>query len=498
MNGASLDQEIVMPCGVIGDGMSVVQVFRSPVDHLSGISMRFGTYRRRNRHRLSLCLFEVVENSWPLRLRKRTSRSLVHKMVIDAAGLSDGGWFHFYVPTIDGSQNRLFQIEVSVDEAGKEQGVALWLASDDSRIDGHVQFKFGKDIQSTFGLQAKLITSRPVPAASYPEGLLYSPLSSCNLNCVHCISRHSRKRVNRIGDSFQEEMRQRAEAGDLKWIFTDYSGDIFHAEKKYPGQLDFLFGLGVAIHIDTNGVLLDAEMIERVLHSRVNALSISLDAAETHTFKKIRIGAPDIDGIFSAIGQLVAARERHGRAKDFSIEIGFTLMLSNLHELPLLLKKAAEAGVDGVNCRHLELYNEEMVAESLIEHKAYFNAVRLAAISFASSLRLKLNIGGELPEEAEIGATEPCTIPWGSAVVLANGDVMACCVPGSKVGNLSENSLEEIWNDPVYQRLRSSVNSQNPPSLCRSCHFRGSMNRFGSVAAAAQSRGAKPFLEELT
>ncbi|WP_163464610.1 SPASM domain-containing protein [Jiella pacifica] len=227
-------------------------------------------------------------------------------------------------------------------------------------------------------------------------------------------------------------------------------------------------------------------------------MSISLDAATDHTYQKIRIGAPEIGKVFSSIEQLLAAREVHGRTEDFRVEIGFTLMLSNIHELPLLLRKASAVGVDAVNCRHLELYHEEMIAESLLGHEAYFNAIRQSAIDFAAAAGLRLNIGSELRKEEQEGGMEPCYIPFGSAVVLANGDVMACCVPGSKVGNLSENSLEDIWNGDLYKKLRSSVNSPKPPSLCKSCHFSGSMNRFGSVAEAARSRGARPLLEELT
>jgi radical SAM protein with 4Fe4S-binding SPASM domain len=53
--------------------------------------------------------------------------------------------------------------------------------------------------------------------------------------------------------------------------------------------------------------------------------------------------------------------------------------------------------------------------------------------------------------------------------VLGNGDVLACCVPGLKMGNLHENTMEEIWNGPRYQELRRSVNSANPPPSCKTC-----------------------------
>ena len=246
-------EETVVHCGLIADGMSVAEVFRCQVDHLSGISMRFGTYRRQNHHSLDIRLYRMLTNGERFRQRDIRSRSLVHELVVDAARLPDGGRFHFYFPPIEHSREAVFLFEASVNGAERNYGVTLWLASDESKIDGHIGFHSDNTVRAEFGLQATLITSPANAIGSYPEGLLYSPLSSCNLNCVHCISRHSRTRVRRIGPDFQEEMRERAKAGDLKWIFTDYSGDIFHAERKSPGQLDFLFGLGISLHIDTNG-----------------------------------------------------------------------------------------------------------------------------------------------------------------------------------------------------------------------------------------------------
>ena len=62
-----------------------------------------------------------------------------------------------------------------------------------------------------------------------------------------------------------------------------------------------------------------------------------------------------------------------------------------------------------------------------------------------------------------------CTVPWTSAVVLGNGDVAACCVPGLVMGNLNEASMQEIWNGKSYQELRATVNSDKPLPTCAAC-----------------------------
>lgn len=51
---------------------------------------------------------------------------------------------------------------------------------------------------------------------------------------------------------------------------------------------------------------------------------------------------------------------------------------------------------------------------------------------------------------------------------------MACCVPGSEMGNQNEVSLETIWHSDAYNRLRARVNTDNPPELCRKCPYKSS------------------------
>jgi MoaA/NifB/PqqE/SkfB family radical SAM enzyme len=52
----------------------------------------------------------------------------------------------------------------------------------------------------------------------------------------------------------------------------------------------------------------------------------------------------------------------------------------------------------------------------------------------------------------------PCHYPWSSIYVSPNGDVRHCCSTNlKKLGNLSEQSLDEIWNGPIYQLVREHV-----------------------------------------
>lgn len=55
-----------------------------------------------------------------------------------------------------------------------------------------------------------------------------------------------------------------------------------------------------------------------------------------------------------------------------------------------------------------------------------------------------------------------CHYPWSSMYVSPNGDVKHCCNTNlTKLGNLLEQTVEEIWNGEVYQTVREKMEKQD-------------------------------------
>ena len=52
----------------------------------------------------------------------------------------------------------------------------------------------------------------------------------------------------------------------------------------------------------------------------------------------------------------------------------------------------------------------------------------------------------------------PCHFPWSSLYVSPNGDVKHCCSTNlNKLGNIAEQSIEEIWNGKLFRTVRSKI-----------------------------------------
>lgn len=80
-------------------------------------------------------------------------------------------------------------------------------------------------------------------------------------------------------------------------------------------------------------------------------------------------------------------------------------------------------------------------------------------------------------ESNRSGEIKTCGRPFSpDAVVRANGVVHPCCqVLGKDVeatlGNVHDNTFEEIWNGSLYENLREKHRTGNYPDYCKSCDF---------------------------
>jgi MoaA/NifB/PqqE/SkfB family radical SAM enzyme len=66
-----------------------------------------------------------------------------------------------------------------------------------------------------------------------------------------------------------------------------------------------------------------------------------------------------------------------------------------------------------------------------------------------------------------------CHLPFEMISISPRGWVSACCeIRFWNPGPLTSRSIEEVWNDPEFCRLRRRVNSPTPPRRCRKCEFK--------------------------
>ena len=410
-------------------------------------------------------------------------------MAVPCGRLIDNGFLHWQLGAVPVALGEMLALRIRTKSAETGAAPTVWLTNDERRIPGHVVCYVGGSSQIGFGLHAALTYNDSLATTDIPKIIQYSPVSQCNLNCIHCISRSTRTTANHLPSSIKARIKDWCLDKRVDILLTDYSGDILWADWRFGGELDFIFALGIPFHIDTNGAYLIPSTSKRLCQSHLHSINISLDAATELTLQRVRKGAPPLQELRDNIAGLIHERSTSGAL--FKVSISFTLMQSTLSELPEFLELGATLGVDTVVTRHLEAYTADMEPDSLWHDQAGYNSARAAALDLAERLGVCLEIPPPFNQGFHTGRT-PCPVPWTSAMILANGDVAACCVPGTVMGNLNRNSMEEIWSGPSYRNLRATVNSRNPAAPCSVCPvFKKTDNRDSYLFHSALRRAAQ-------
>jgi hypothetical protein len=68
---------------------------------------------------------------------------------------------------------------------------------------------------------------------------------------------------------------------------------------------------------------------------------------------------------------------------------------------------------------------------------------------------------------------QDCTYPWLWLVIDSHGVARPCCHASAHVGNINEQSIDEIWNGDLLIRLRGAIRDGHIDPICRhaACAF---------------------------
>ena len=222
--------------------------------------------------------------------------------------------------------------------------------------------------------------------------------------------------------------------------------------------------------ICTNGTLLGEKNAAEIIDAGITHLVLSIDAATGATYERIR-GRGDFDRLLEKIEMVRDLKA--GRGSRFPLVTGsFTLMRSNIEELPAFVDMAARLGMEKVLCRHLVPYSGmENREEQLFHHRELANRLIAEARERARRSGLILSapvfdIGGPPP-----AAAKTCPAPWLEIYVGPTGETAPCSYLSAELptGSLLSHSLEEIWHHPSFVDLRRGFEKGDHLPTCRWC-----------------------------
>jgi len=311
----------------------------------------------------------------------------------------------------------------------------------------------------------------------------------CNLRCIHCAVSEE----NNLGNYDARDLSLEVFRKILP-IFRRFKplvqlsghGETF-LHPNFMDMLEEVSQAGCRVNFQTNGTILTPRNIERVVRAGVESIVISIDAANPELFQKIRRRAR-LDKIVENIRLLNETKKRLNR-KEPTLGLEFVAMRQNIHELPDVVKMAADLGAANLQVAELKEYNLT-VGQSLANDPLMADwASKAEREARRSGVNLILppnipgrQVAGPASGGRAINPTDPttykglrktCKEPWESMFVQFSGEVRPCCVITESYGDLSVQSFEEVWYGTKYQALRASLLTDEPFLLCARCPFYG-------------------------
>ncbi len=294
---------------------------------------------------------------------------------------------------------------------------------------------------------------RPEPKVLYLE-----PVFGCNYRCFFCIHGNGRHIVPTLLDrALFEKLKPLIES--VKHVHITGLGEpLLNAH-----LLDYLAYLrekNKSYYINTNGSLITEAHADLLTTSR-SELSISLDAGDGETYRKMRSGG-NWDRIISGLKRLSQTRAVRGSRYPF-LYLTFHINALNLTSLKKIPEFARELGIDGVK------FSWTILPEAYRVHSIFDNQDMVSGIIREVSVQLRQQ-GIQVTNGAVFDRhVRGCWNFGEMAFIGANGSVAACCSRWLTVGNLKDNCFQDIWNGMPLRNLALAILNNRPRGACQDC-----------------------------
>jgi MoaA/NifB/PqqE/SkfB family radical SAM enzyme len=343
---------------------------------------------------------------------------------------------------------------------------------------------------------AEFLKAKDGRAGRLPQGLVYEATMRCNLKCEFCY----------VGDllNIEGEWREELPLETLKRAFPDdvglqvslTGGEIF-MRKDILDVMEVFRAKGyVCGYMTTNGTIISEERAEALAELAATGflkhISVSIDGPGALHDK-----ARGVEGTFertsAGLRRLQAAATR--KHAPLRVSINTTVAHETLEALDQMVDVAADLGVDAIGLNHLMFSTPEEVAEtvrltgardaSLISTYVTpdpgldAKRVRAQVEALAAKCRAR-NIRFDMRPKVRPAILDNyytpgtplagrCLYPFLNARVSFSGKMYFCPFIRVEVGDLTKQSLEEVWTGETYVTLRRKLLEEGLFPVCRRC-----------------------------
>jgi len=334
-------------------------------------------------------------------------------------------------------------------------------------------------------------------------GYFFYITGRCNLNCDYCWQREKEERISESTRTSRNELTGKEWINVIKSIpklsFVGLTGGEPLLHSDFKEIIRFLSGR-LSYTINTNGILLDDEMLENIIKYKVSNLSISLDGfADVHDVSRKRPGLFDL--LVERIHRLNVLKGEK-RFKKPSLTIKTVLLdplVGQLDEFYRFCDEVLKADCLNISVmktlqhaqfdfRTYDSLNEiKMVGEPACFNYKEVDRIPEALINLlkiSEKRRCKVLFYPRMFDKSALdllfrshgrGIFGPCYIPWSTVMILANGNIIPCL--SLNIANIRDMNYDvrRISGLEKYQKFLKWRNTANrtkaSPPECNMCCF---------------------------
>ncbi len=309
--------------------------------------------------------------------------------------------------------------------------------------------------------------------------LFWETTAGCNLECIHCRRLDVSKEIAKDDLTTEESLAFINSLAETQRPILVLSGgeplfrpDIFEIASH-------AINCGLTVALATNGTLIDERLAKKIVDTRIQRVSISIDGADAETHDNFRKLKGSFERAIKGINHLT----RLG----MEIQINCTIakhnveQLKDLYELALRLNAVAmhifmlvPVGC-GVQIAEDQMLPAQKYEESLnlfydLSKNAKIQTKATCAPHYFRIMRQRAKQEGITvsPKTHGMAAmTKGCLAGTGVCFVSHKGEVFPCGYLPVNAGNVKTQSFAEIWNDSkVFNNLRNPDLLEGKCGIC--------------------------------
>ncbi|MFH1639951.1 MAG: radical SAM protein [Chloroflexota bacterium] len=303
----------------------------------------------------------------------------------------------------------------------------------------------------------------------YPYFIDWAITAKCNLHCRHCRGMTS----GEVSNERAEELVTEIAALKPAWVILEGGEPLLR-----PDLFEILGLMRQAkleVHLISNGMCLTEEHLS-ILKGLDIKLMISIDGATPATYERVREGA--------SFDKVVASAQKAAEAGILEA-INTAVLKMNYNEIPTLFHLARSIGVNKINIIGLKPcqgYPTELLTPD--EYRWVIRETCRASLEteiefffdepFFWATVKEEGLSAHLPEkDAGILLPSKSECIFGEYLFIEpSGDVKPCSFAPLVLGNVTEKTLGEIWQEMcISPFFKSIIDASSRTGYCRECEY---------------------------